>query len=177
MTDPKRELEMAVHHLKSLLEEKENLEVKIAKQRQKVAAWEVLANADDDSPSDAKVYLESIIDLGGLSDACRTVLRGTGLEWMTTSDIQRELREIGFPLEKYKAPNGSITTTVNRMAEGPDAVVVTKRSGNPGATLYKWVGPKYGAPNSFANQEADGRLVSARDKFIEATKKRRVRPL
>jgi hypothetical protein len=178
MADTKHELGLAVLQLKSLLAQKEALEVKIAKQRQKVAAWEILANTDDGSPSDTTVYLESLIDIEGLSDACRTVMRASSLEWMTTSDIQRDLREIGFPLEKYKAPNGAITTTVNRMSVGADPVVIAKRSSNPNVTFYKWVGPKYGAPNSLANQDADGRLTQraqAIKNFKAAVDKRRLR--
>jgi hypothetical protein len=146
-----------------LLDEKERLEVQIAKQRRKVAAWQALASEEgerDNADSDSQFAAEIIFKEEGLSDACRTVMRSSTMEWMTTADIQSGLRQIGFPLENYKAPHASITTTINRMA-GPDGEVVANRSSNPGATLYKWVGPKYGAPNSLANQTAEGRLTES----------------
>jgi hypothetical protein len=155
MADWKHELRLEVEHLTALLNQKEQLEVKIAKRRQRVAALELLAKSDDDPGSDAVAYVESIVDIGGLTDACRAVLRGSRKGWMTISEIQAGLKDIGFPLEKYKAPYASISTTVNRMTEGANRDVVVERRSNPGATEYKWVGPNYGAPNSLANRIAD----------------------
>src|SRR5208283_5985031 len=94
------------------------------------------------------------LDLGGLTDACRTVMRGSRKAWMTIAEIQEGLRELGFPLKDYKAPTASITTTVNRLAE-PEVgeVVVEKHVGR--ANEYKWVGPRWGAPSSLANMLDD----------------------
>ena len=80
-------------------------------------------------------------------------MRSSRKVWLTITEIQAGLKEIGFSLEKYKAPYASITTTVNRMVEGGE--VVTERRSNPGASEYKWVGPNFGAPTSLANYISD----------------------
>jgi hypothetical protein len=138
MTDVRSELQSAINQLTALLEQKERIEVDIAKQRRKVAAWQELCAAEEDDVPDALSYVESLLDLGGLTEAIKTVLRGSRKEWMNTSEIMIALRELGFPLEKYKAPMASITTTVNRLV--PEEVAVHQLP-SPGANEYKWVGP------------------------------------
>ena len=56
---------------------------------------------------------------------------------MTIAEIQQAIKELGFPLDKYKAPTASITTTVNRLVDA-DEVVIEKHVG--GANEYKYVG-------------------------------------
>jgi hypothetical protein len=116
--------------LAQMIRDKEEIEVAIAKAKRRVAAWAELC---DDSETGEFV---PDLDLGGLTEACRTVLRSSRKEWMTVADIQRDLRELGFALDSYKAPAASITTTVNRMHEAGEVAV--NRTSNPGATEYKW---------------------------------------
>jgi len=137
MTDvnTKAELEKAHKELADLIHKREQIEIDIAKQKRKVAAWAELSNESD--------VADGIdLDLGGLADACRTVLRASRKEWMTVADILGALKGLGFPLDKYKAPAASVTTTVNRLAE--DHEVVVDRRSHPGATEYKWVGQAMG---------------------------------
>src|ERR1022692_4728148 len=104
--DVSKEFAKAVNELGTLLNQKEALEVEIAKQRRKVAAWQELCAAEDDATLDpglkacSDAFLEGLLDLGGLTDACRTVLRGSRKEWMTATEIQAGLKELGFPLDK-----------------------------------------------------------------------------
>jgi hypothetical protein len=133
--DTKRQLNKARQELADLILKREQIEIEIAKQKRKVAAWAELC--DESEVADA-----IDLDLGGLADACRTVLRASRKEWMTVADIMGALKELGFPLDKYKAPAASVTTTVNRLAE--DHEVVVDRRSNPGATEYKWVGQAMG---------------------------------
>lgn len=128
--DHKNGLHSARSELARLLRERERIEVEIARQRRKVAAWAELCDGEFTDVNDP--------GLGGLSDACRTALRASRKEWMTASEIQTVLKELGFPLEKYKAPAASVTTTVNRLAESGQ--VVADRRTSLGATEYKWVG-------------------------------------
>ena len=144
--DTRRELEKAAEKLKHLFEQREQIEVEIARQQRKVAAWAELCN---DS-----AYTEALdLGLGGLSHACRTALRASRKGWMNTTEIMTALRELGFPLQKYKAPMASITTTVNRLVEAGEVDV--NRRPNPGATEYKWIGQSWGAPSSLANMIVD----------------------
>jgi hypothetical protein len=129
---PKKELEMEQEKLAALLQDREQLEIAIAKAKRRVAAWAELC--DDTETGEQVVDL----DLGGLTEACRTVLRSSRKEWVTTAEIQSDLKELGFTLSDYKAPAASITTTVNRLVDAGE-VVVSRRS-NPGATEYQWKG-------------------------------------
>lgn len=130
--EPKQEIEKEQKELERLLQLKEQAEVAIAKTKRRLAAWmEIL----DDTETGALV---PDLDLGGLTDACRTVLRGSRKGWMTTAEIQSALKELGFPIHEYKAPAASILTTVNRLVESGE-VLIDKRS-QPGASEYKWAG-------------------------------------
>jgi len=127
--DTKQELKQAINKLANLLNKKELIESEIAKQRRKVAAWQELCATDNDNALDVgliacgNAFKDSVLDLGGLTEACRTVLRGSRIEWMTITEIQSELKQLGFALEKYKAPAASITTTINRMVESKEVAV------------------------------------------------------
>jgi hypothetical protein len=150
--EPKEEIEKEQKELERLLQLREQTEVAIAKAKRRLAAWmEIL----DDTETGALV---PDLDLGGLTDACRTAMRASRKEWLTTTEIMSALKELGFPIHEYKAPMASITTTVNRLAENGE-VVPSPRS-QPGATEYKWVGPQWGAASSLANKLDD----DARDK-------------
>ncbi len=92
------QLEKARKELADLIVKREQIEIEIAKQKRRVAAWSELCEQGEF----AEVPLD--LDLGGLTEACRTVLRSSRKEWMTTADIQRDLRELGFRLSDYKAP-------------------------------------------------------------------------
>ena len=118
--------------LAKLLRERDDVEVKIARQRKRVSA---LAELCDESEFGEKPF---DFDLGGLADVCRTAMRGSRKEWMTIAEIQAALKELGYPLDKYKAPAASITTTINRMVK-EEEVCIAKRPA-PGANEYKYVG-------------------------------------
>jgi len=148
-----RDLTEASDSLVEMLAEKEKLEVAIARQKKRIAALVELCDTDED----AEPTID--LDLGGLTDACRTVLRGSRKTWLTISEIQQGLQELGFPLKDYKAATASITTTVNRLVDAHE-VVIEKHVG--GANEYKWVGPSWGAPRSLANMLDDKRKDDAK---------------
>jgi hypothetical protein len=108
----KENLQREREKLVGLTVERERIETEIAKTKRRIAAWAELAE-------DGDLALPPIdLDLGGLTDACTTVLRGSRKDWLNTSEIQRALKELGFPIDTYKAPNASIATTVNRLVHG-----------------------------------------------------------
>jgi len=117
--------------LAQLLRDREEIEVRIARQRKRVTA---LAELCDESEFGQPFDL----DLGGLTEVCRTAMRASRKEWMTIAEIQAAIKELGFPLDKYKAPAASITTTITRLVDAEE-VVVDKRSA-AGANEYKYVG-------------------------------------
>jgi hypothetical protein len=129
--EPKKEIEKEQKEIERLLELKEQTEVAIARAKRRLAAWmEIL----DDTESGELV---PELGLGGLTDACRTVLRSSRKQKITVAEIQADLRKLGFPLDEYKAPAASITTTVNRLEEAGE---VSADRSNPGATTYQWKG-------------------------------------
>jgi hypothetical protein len=116
--------------LAQFLREREQIETKIAHQKRRVAA---LAELSDESEfADALLDL----DLGGLTDVCRTAMRASRKEWLTIAEIQEAIKELGFPLHQYKAAGASITTTVIRLVDAGE-VAIEKHAG---ANEYKWVG-------------------------------------
>jgi chromosome segregation ATPase len=139
--------------LAKLYEQREETEVRIARTKRKLA---ILAELNDES-EDSQV---PDLQLGGLTAACRTALRASRKPWLTVSEIQTALKELGFPLDQYKAPAASISTTVTRLVEYGE--VVADRRNNPAATEYKWVGPNWGAPASLANMLDDEAKDKAR---------------
>jgi hypothetical protein len=129
--DYRDDLKQERETLANLLQQREEIEVKIARGKKRIAA---LAELCDESE-----FAEQVLDLdlGGLTDVCRTVLRASRKTWLTIPEIQEAIKELGFPLDQYKAAPASITTTVNRLVDGKE-VVVDKRP--QGASEYKWVG-------------------------------------
>ena len=165
-----RDLEEATMELGALTAQREDLEVKIARTKRKIA---LLSQLCDETDTLAPI---PDLDLGGLTDAVRTALRASRKGWVNTTEIMNGLRELGFPLDKYKAPMASITTTVNRLVEA--GYVEINRLPTPGASEYRWVGPNWGAPRSLANQIADYDQDRDRGKHIAAiAKARRIRKL
>jgi hypothetical protein len=136
-----KELKKAREELATLLRKREDIEVKIARQRRKVAAWSELCDEGEYNNDAANALAERVglTEMGGLTEACRTAMRGSRKQWMTVAEIYTALKELGFPLDKYKAPEASITTTVNRMTGGDFAEV--ERSNNIGGPItYRWRG-------------------------------------
>ena len=131
MPDYAADFTKAVDELAEMEAQREALERAIARHKRKVAALAELCDESDDSkPLDLK--------LGGLTEACRTAMRGVKKEWMTIAEIQEALKDLGFPLQNYKAPTASITTTVNRLVEAEE-VAISRRP--RGASEYKYIGP------------------------------------
>ena len=142
--------------LAKLLRERDQIEVKIARQRKRVSA---LAELCDESEFGEKPF---DFDLGGLADVCRTAMRASRKEWMTIAEIQEGIKELGYPLNKYKAPAASITTTINRMVE-EEEVLIDKRT-TPGANEYKYIGLGHKAAKSLLD------LFRVGNEIINATK-------
>lgn len=119
--------------LAKMLKQQEELEVQIARAKRKIA---LLSQLCDETDQPAPI---PDLNLGGLTEACRTVLRASRKEWMTIAQIQAGLAELGFPLDKYKAATASITTTVTRMVDAGD-VVENSSASSEEPTEYKWLG-------------------------------------
>ncbi len=132
------DLRLSRDELADLLRERERIEIEVARQRRKVAALaELCDEGTGDEPANS-IAMRDGLGLGGLTAACRTAFRASRKERMTIAEIQKVLKELGFPLAKYKAPAASITTTVNRMVEAKE-VEIEKHP--RGGSKYRWLGP------------------------------------
>ena len=85
------DLRHAHEALSLLLAQREEIENQIARVKRKIALLTELTGE-----SGSREVPD--IDLGGLTEACITVLRAPRKEWMTAGEIQTALREMGFPL-------------------------------------------------------------------------------
>jgi hypothetical protein len=130
MTDEDRyqqDLLDARERLDFLLKWRDGLETLIARTKRKIALLTELTAESAQAPD---------LDIGGLQDACITVLRSSKKDWLTAAEVQSELRDLGFPMDEYKAPQASVVTTINRLVGS--GKVKADREQVPGTTLYRW---------------------------------------
>lgn len=137
--------------LRDLMERREELEVQIAKQRQRVAA---LATDHDPKGGADEMTLELNID--GLTNACRSALRAAGPRGLTPAELRNSLRELRFPIQNYENGLAAVHTVLKRL-ESYKEVRVGIRDVHNGRddSVYQWIGPQFGASRSLANVVAD----------------------
>lgn len=146
----KTDLEQAREALATLFRQREELAIKIAKQQQKVAA---LASLSDES-EDVDHTME--MNLGGLTNACRTAFRAAGKRGLTPTELRSALEQLRFPTREYKNILSSLHTVMKRLeTAGEIRRAIHDVHDGQDKSVYRWVGPNYGAPNSWANQMAD----------------------
>src|SRR6266702_1486205 len=104
------DLSAARLHLVELLAKRENLEIEIAQQKEKVAALSKLTNESGDA--------EQLLEFNaGLTEACKTAFRIAPQRGLSVEGIKSVLEFLGFPIEEYKNVEASIHTTVKRMQD------------------------------------------------------------
>lgn len=137
--------------LRDLLNRREELEVAIAKQRQKVAA---LAARNDPGKSNDDMARE--LNLGGLTNACRSALRAAGSRGLTPTELRNGLKELRFPIQDYENGIAAVHTILKRL-ESYKEVRIAIRDVYEGRddSVYQWIGPQFGASRSLANMMAD----------------------
>jgi hypothetical protein len=137
--DATKELQRARKRLANLFTQREDLEIEIARQRRKIAAWFDLCE-----PQPEGGYIERGFE--GPTDACRTVLRAALGKRLTVAEVQRDLERF-----RYLASYATISTTLKRLVDAEE-VAMEKMEGE---IRFGWVGPNYGASRSLANRFAD----------------------
>jgi len=128
-------LTKAREELAALFRQREELEVRIAKQQRRVAALVTLV--DDTEATDQLLGL----NLGGLTDAIRTTLRTAGSRGLTTSEVTARLDQLFFPVNDYKNFRASLGTVLKRLIASGEV----RKSAQDGRlesdrTVYVWVG-------------------------------------
>jgi hypothetical protein len=144
------ELERERRALTGLLRQREALATKIAKQQTRVAALAALCEASEEIDD-----MEEM-DLGGLTNACRTAFRAAGNRGLMPTEVRGALERLRFPTQTHKNILASIHTVIRRLEKAGEIrrAVHDKHAGED-KSVYQWALPSYGASNSLANQMAD----------------------
>lgn len=155
----KAELERERRTLGELFRQREVLATKIAKQQTRVAALAALCEASEEIADMTEM------DLGGLTNACRTAFRAAGNRGLMPTEVRGALERLRFPTHTHKNILASIHTVIRRLEQAREIrkAIHDKHAGED-KSVYQWAGPNYGASNSSANQMADAERDRVRRK-------------
>jgi len=129
------ELELARVELMKLFKAREELDIRIAKQQRRLAALATLV--DDSEQTD--VILE--LNLGGLTEAIRTVLKASGARGLTPAEVTIRLTQLYFPVGEYKNFRASLSTVLKRLvASGEVRSAIHDVHDGRDESVYQWVG-------------------------------------
>lgn len=144
----KPELERERRALVELFRQREDLATKIAKQQTRVAALAALCEEKEE------VGNMTEMDLGGLTNACRTAFRAAGNRGLMPTEVRSALEQLRFPTGTHRNILASIHTVIRRLEQGGEIRKAMHDIHN-GAdkSVYQWAGPS----NSLANQMADAK--------------------
>src|SRR6266852_1687905 len=92
----KTELERERKSLGELFRQREELATKIAKQQTRVAALAALCEESEE------VDKMTEMDLGGLTNACRTAFRAAGNRGLMPTESRSSLEQLRFPTQTHK---------------------------------------------------------------------------
>lgn len=139
----KDELERERKVLVELLREREALATKIAKQQTRVAALAALCDASE------QIDDMTEMDLGGLTNACRTALRAAGHKGLMPTEVRGALERLRFPTQTHKNILASIHTVIRRLEEaGEIRKAIHDKHDGQDKSVYQWAQPSYAASNS-----------------------------
>jgi hypothetical protein len=111
--------------LNRLLEQRERIEIDIAKKRYQIAALMALTEQNEE------LYEEVGVNLGGLTSACLATFRSAAYTPLTPMEVRERLSRMGFPVEHYRNLMAAIHTVVKRLADsGKLQTVVMSDKGN-----------------------------------------------
>lgn len=124
------DLDAAQKRLTVLLQQKEDLEIEVSKVKRQIAALTELTCDGEESGATAG------LNLGGLTEACRTALQATKRP-LTITGLKSMLEFFEYPVEKYKSPLASIQTTITRMMDSGEVELVEMPDKNRRG--YRWI--------------------------------------
>jgi hypothetical protein len=155
----KTELAHEREALVELLRQREELGTKIAKQQTRVAALAALCEETEEVGSMTEM------DLGGLTNACRTAFRAAGNRGLMPTEVRTALEQLRFPTRTHKNILASVHTVIRRLEQaGEVRKAIHDIHDGADRSVYQWAGPNYGASNSLANQMADAERGRSRRK-------------
>lgn len=143
----KTQLKEAKMKLDALYQRRQNLEIAIAKQQQRVSALALLAEEADETFE--KMAL-------GLTSACRAAFRAAGSRGLKPTDVRDSLKRMGFAMKQYSNPMASIHAVIKRLDKKGE---IRRRSDglkeDVEKPVYEWALKSWGASSSLANMLKD----------------------
>lgn len=134
-TKAERAVRQAREGLAGLFKQREEIDVRIAKQQRRLAA--LVALIDDCEETDQIVEL----NLGGLTDAIRTALRTAGPRGLTPGETTARLKQLYFPVSGYKNFAASLGTVLKRLVEsGEVRKAIHDVYDGRDQSVYAWAG-------------------------------------
>src|SRR5260370_25879259 len=128
-------VEEAREELATMVRQLDELAIRIAKQKRRLAALVTLI--DDSEETDQLMELS----LGGLTDAIRTALKTAGPRGLTPGEITDRLRQLYFPVSEYKNFRASLGTVLKRLlTSGEGRKAIHDVQGERDESVYSWVG-------------------------------------
>jgi hypothetical protein len=120
-SDYKKVLKNAILRFAKLSDEREELDVELAKLRQFIHATANLVS-DKDRAALLAIFNDldsrSVMAASSLIDSIRLVMAGDTTKWMTAADVKRALEAQGFNFGSYVSnPLSSVSTTLRRLKE------------------------------------------------------------
>ena len=122
----KRALEAACREQESLLQQRAELDTRIAQLTQSIGNLTRLCG-----------YVPTVAL--GLTDACRMVLRAAGHP-LTAVEVRAQLEAMGIDLRKYSSDLAAIHTILKRLRESGEVALVPRGWEKPG---YRWEGVSF----------------------------------
>jgi hypothetical protein len=133
-TDAEKALERGREELIRLFKERENLEIRIAKQQRRLAALVVLA--DDSEVADNLLEL----DLHGLTNAIRTALKSASPHGLTPNEIRTRLGELYFPVNEYTNFRASLHNVLKRLVAAKEVrIAIHDVHEGRDESVYQWI--------------------------------------
>jgi hypothetical protein len=99
--------------LERLLRERQQLDVRIAKMEQVVAALRSVAEHDDEEVAST-----------GFTDGVRAVLRGSSERGLSPTEIREGMLALGFDLSRYAQPLATIHVVLKRLERSGEAIEI-----------------------------------------------------
>jgi hypothetical protein len=110
--DYQADLDRAHRDLGELLDQREQLEISIAKKKQQIAALMTLTEQNEE--------VDQVIGmtLGGLTEAVIAVFRAETPKALTPVQVKEKLAQLGFPVAHYRNVMAAIHTILKRLSDG-----------------------------------------------------------
>ncbi len=128
------ELVKAREVLSNMFAEREALEVEIAKQQRRIGALAMLVNESEE--------VDELLDLnlGGITDAVRSVFRASGPLGLTPVEIRDRLIRLSFPVNEYKNFLASLHVVLDRLVKaGEIKLAIRDKHEGQNSSVYQWV--------------------------------------